>query len=775
MNLALQLLRRIDDPALDCRQRAVIRCELARELTEAGSYEAARSALSELWRRVGEAPALDGLDAATAAEVLLRAGTLSGWIGSARQVAGAQEEAKNLISRSLDIFQSLGARAKMAEAQIELACCYWREGAFDEARITLRDAQERLGDADAELNLIAMLRLAEVERAATRLNSALNILIEMTPLVEDSDSHALKGKFHNTLAHTLEALGIVENRQDYTDRALIESAAASYHFEQAGHIPYYARVENNLGFLLYRVGRHSDAHEHLDRARGLFVSLRDLSSVAQVDETRARVLLAQGRNSDAERVVRGAVNALKKGGEQALLAEAMTTCGVALARLGRAEQSRRVFEEAVGIAEQTGDREGAGRTILSLLEELRRHFSRDELTTLYERADKLLADSQHGETLARLRECARQVIDCRRVNGEGVDGPALRFLYGSEKTAEIVNYAERVAVTSRPVLITGETGTGKEVLARLIHQWSGRAGRFVAINCAALSNTLFESQLFGHRKGSFTDAHENYGGAIEGAKNGTLFLDEVGDLSEANQAKLLRLIDSGEVYAVGSPVPERVDVRIVAATNHDLKREVEMGRFRSDLFYRLSAFLIDLPPLRERVEDIPVLARHFIECASRQYAKRLNFKPESIEAMRALPLKGNARELRSLIERSFLLAGEKREVTSEAVQVLALRQTPKVGLTDAWANCSLDEEVRLFEGNLIRRALDAAQGQLTAAARLLGISHQGLAFIINGRQRELLGARRPVKRRRSSIIRSEADKRCEVEKQKMKAAKAGKF
>ncbi len=756
MNLALQLLRQIDDPTINCARRVTLRCELARELTDAGNYEAARNALGEHWRGVGEPPALDGFDDATSAELLLRSGVLSGWIGSARQLSGAQEVAKNLISRSFEHFQRLGLRAKAAEAETELALCYWREGAFDEARISLRDALDRLDETETDLRAVAMLRQAMVERSDSRFNDAHNILNETLPFVAQSENHALKGRFHNTLAQNLDCLGTTENRKDYIDGALIEFAAASFHFEQAGHTPFYARVENNLGFLLYRVGRFSDAHEHLDRARAVFVALKDMSSVAQVDETRARVLLAQGRNSDAERIVRGAVNSLKKGDEQALLVGAMTTHGLSLSRLNRPEQARIVLEEAIEVAELLVDRHGAGRAALTIIEELAQGLNRGELISLYERADELLLDAQHAETLMRLRACARRVLSTKP-DLQSSDFDAACFLYSSEKTANLIRYAECVATTSRPVLITGETGTGKEVLARLIHQRSGRRGAFVAINCAALCDTLFESQLFGHRKGSFTDALEDYRGAVSEAHGGTLFLDEIGDLREANQAKLLRLIDNGEIYALGSPVPEHVDVRIIAATNHDLKREVEMGSFRSDLFYRLSAFLIEIPPLRERPEDIPVIARHFIENTSRQHAKRLNFTPESFEAMQKLPLKGNARELRSLIERSFLLAGEGAEVTGDSVETLLLRQTLKAGFTDVWANCSLDEEVRLFEGTLIRRALDATQGQLTAAARLLGITHQGLAFILNGRQKDLLSNRRPAKRRRLSIVRNAAD------------------
>ncbi|HVF55038.1 MAG TPA: sigma 54-interacting transcriptional regulator [Pyrinomonadaceae bacterium] len=755
MSLALQLLRRIDARGLDCNERALLRCELSKELTEAGNFDAACDALGDLWRGVGEKPVFDGLNQKAAAEILLRAGTLSGWIGSARQIDGAQEIAKDLISESLFIFESIADNSKAAEARIELAWCYGREGAYDEARVMLADATSRL-DGASELKAVAGLRQAAVEWWATRFNDALGILNDISHSVERSHSHALKGKFHNTLAHTLEALGDAENRRDYTDRALIENAAASYHFEQAGHTPHYARVENNLGFLLFRLGQLADAQRHLDRARKLFVSLKDASGIAQVDETLARTLLAQGRNSDAERIVRGAVNALRKGGERASLAEALTTQGTALARLGRVEQATAVFEEAVEVAERAGDSQGAGRAALALIEELGDEFGEDRLQTLYERADQLLSESQHVETLNRLRNCARRVFSTRtKATGENTSVGA--FLYASDETASLVRLAQCAATTGRPVLITGETGTGKEVLARLVHGWSGRKGKFVAINCAALNENLLESQLFGHRKGSFTDAFEDYRGAVCEAGGGTLFLDEVGELSPANQAKLLRLIECGEVFPVGSPVAERVDVRIIAATNHNLYQDMNRGHFRSDLFYRLSPLLVEIPPLRERPEDIPVIARHFIERAAQRYGKRVTFTPACLEAMKNLSLRGNARELRALIERTFLTAQDGAEVDYNAVETLALRQTQKAGFADAWAGCSLDEEVRLYEMSLIRRALDSAGGRLTSAARLLGITHQGLSFILNGRQKELLKARQPIRRRSLSIVRRAGD------------------
>jgi transcriptional regulator with PAS, ATPase and Fis domain len=287
----------------------------------------------------------------------------------------------------------------------------------------------------------------------------------------------------------------------------------------------------------------------------------------------------------------------------------------------------------------------------------------------------------------------------------------------------------------------------------LIHEWSGRRGRFVAINCATLCDALVESQLFGHKKGSFTDALENYAGVVREAEGGTLFLDEVGELSLSHQAKLLRLLDHGEMYPVGSSVPEHVNVRLIAATNHNLGERVAGKLFRPDLFYRLNAFHFRLPPLRERPEDIPALALHFIAQARRQHHKQIIFAPESLTAMTNLMLHGNARELRSLIERTFITAPDGALITREAVEIVALRQTPQANFAAAWSGCSLEDEVQAYERNLIRRALDSAGGSITRAARLLNATHQSLAYILNGRHKELLALRRPARRRRVSLAR----------------------
>lgn len=755
MNLTTTLLHQIDEIGRSPESQARLRCTLAQELEKAGSYETARQALGELWRGIGVRPAVEGFEAATQAVILLRAGVLSGWLGSAHQVAGSQDAAKDLISESRSLFAALDEMGRASEAEIELAWCYWREGYYDEARVMLSHALDGLPDSEVELRGIAQVRRAEVERSAARHRDALAILLDAAPLIRACDSHALKGKFHSTLAGTWESLGVAEKRPDFIDNALIELTAASVHLEQAGHTHYLASVENNLGFSLFRTGRFEEAFAHLERARRLFVRLKDGVRVAQVDETRARALLAQGCNSEAERVVRTAVHALERGDEQALLTEALITHGIALTRLERRTQAREAFRRAVAISEQINDREGAGCVLLTIFEELAHDCAPDELQAIYVRADELLSQTQQPELLSRLRACARHLIMPPTKAMKSAEPGARPFVHGSEKTAKLLLEAQTLARGEGSVLLSGETGTGKDVLAHLVHEWSGRSGRFVALNCAALCDTLVESQLFGHKKGSFTDATEDYAGTALEAEGGTLFLDEIGELGLAHQAKLLRLIDHGEICPIGSSLPVRVNVRIVAATNHDLRQRVSRGLFRADLFYRLNAFHLELPPLRERPEDIPALAKHFIAEAQKRYHKQINFTSESLAAMTRLPLRGNARELRILIERTFITASEDTLVTPEAVETVALRQTNKSNFGAAWTGCSLEEEVRAYERNLIRLALDNAGGSITHAARLLNITHQGLAYIVKGRHSDLLALRKPTRTRRVSLMRPE--------------------
>src|SRR2546423_14102251 len=269
--------------------------------------------MGDLGGRVGERPAVEGLGRDAAAEVLLQAGRLTSVLGSKGKIDGAQEVAKNLLSESASIFAEASDEKKVAEAQTDLAICYWREGAFDEARVILKEALKRLSDSDGELKALALIRLSIVERSANRYAAALEILDEAGPLVEASQSHSLKGKFHNQLATALENFGRAEGRPEKFDQALIEYTASSFHCEQAGHTGHFAIVELNLGFLFYTIGRHEEARLHLERARGLFARLKDVGHVAQVDATRARVLVAAWRFAEAERLARSAPRAPQAG------------------------------------------------------------------------------------------------------------------------------------------------------------------------------------------------------------------------------------------------------------------------------------------------------------------------------------------------------------------------------------------------------------------------------------------------------------------------------
>jgi tetratricopeptide (TPR) repeat protein len=395
---------------LSLSDEARLRCTQAREQEEAGNFEAARQCLKGFWQRVGERPELKGLDDAARAEVLLRAGTLTGWIGSAQQIPAAQETAKDLISESASLFETLGLVDRVAEARIDLGICYWRAGALDEARITLQEVLTQLGERETEQRLRALLNAAVVEKVSVRYRDALKIHRTAAPLFEKSSNHALRGKFHNEYATVLKNVGLSEHREDYIDNALVEYAAASFHFEEAGHQRFLGVVENNLGFLFVHLGRYKDAHEHLNRARSVAVALKDQGLVAQFDDSRAKAFLGEGRNADAEVIARASVRSLEQGGEQSLLAGALITHGTALARAKSMEAGLAQLRRGMTIAEQAGDPDSAGIAALTIIEELHPFVSHDELRDYYLQAESLLARSQHVGVRTRLGECARQVL-----------------------------------------------------------------------------------------------------------------------------------------------------------------------------------------------------------------------------------------------------------------------------------------------------------------------------------------------------------------------------
>ena len=401
MTMMPSLLAQLEDPQLDQSQRAELSCQVARALEDVGDYKGACETLKEFWRRVGDRPRTAGLEENAAAELLLRTGTLTGWIGHFRQLSGAQELAKNLITESIRTFESLSNIKKTLEGQIELAYCYWREGGHDEARDILKGVIVQL-TTDSELKAKALLRSAIVESSTNRYHDALRLLLDYAPLFEKINNETIKGGYYNELGLVFKNLAASEKREDYLDRAFVEYAAASIHFERAGHTSYLALVENNLGYLFFKAGRFVEAHEHLNRARHLLSTLKDKGTIAQVDDTRARVFLAEKRNSEAEVIARAAVRTLERGGRQSLLAEALATHGTALARLGLYDHARLTLYRAMEVADQSGAVNDAGLAALSLLEELSEQMTADEIQSVYKHAYESLSASQDEDTLRRI-------------------------------------------------------------------------------------------------------------------------------------------------------------------------------------------------------------------------------------------------------------------------------------------------------------------------------------------------------------------------------------
>lgn len=380
-------------------------CELARQFENAGDYEEARAALAGLWSVVGERPNVTGLEPVTKAELLLRVGSLSGWIGSARQIPTAQEFAKDLIAESARIFASLGLQEKAVEAQTDLGICYWRTGAIEEATVWFEEALSRAASVENRVRII--INKAIIEIFSNQIDEALNLLNQAAPLLGQIEDNATHGRYHMQRAIAFKRRGGADN----LDRALIENAAASFHLERARHTRYLACVENNIGFILMELERHDEALEHLNRARQILTKLKDSGIVAQVNETRARVFLAQNRYGDAEQAASAAVAILERGDEQSLISEALATRGIALAQLGRYQEAFETLSRSAQVAEVAGDRVASGRTQLIMIEQLKSHLSPADLLKLFLEADTRLGVTPDADTVVKLRAASRITIE----------------------------------------------------------------------------------------------------------------------------------------------------------------------------------------------------------------------------------------------------------------------------------------------------------------------------------------------------------------------------
>jgi tetratricopeptide (TPR) repeat protein len=405
MNSTKELHRRLAAPGLTQSERAQLRCLLAEKLADTGNYEIALGALAEMWRGVGQCPRLDDLDQEASAEVLLRTGVLSGLLGAARQIPGANEAAKDLIKQSVKSFQSAKNHAKAAKAQMELANCLTREENFAEARAMLQHVI-RCEGLETELIAAATIHRAALEISTRRFNEALGIFRESADLFEKTEDLVVRAKYHRDYGLVLKYLSVVEQRQDYSDRALDEFRAAVVAFEQAGLPNQQGEAELNLGIMFGSAGHYRPAHEHFDRAQALFTSLRNKLKLVEIDAARARVLLKQGRISEAEKLIKAATRTLESSDAPLLLAEVLTTDAQIYLHLRDCAEAQLKFERAIDLFEQASDPEAAGQAALSLIEQLGYQLSSQQMGNLLMRASSLLADTQNLDSLKRLAACA---------------------------------------------------------------------------------------------------------------------------------------------------------------------------------------------------------------------------------------------------------------------------------------------------------------------------------------------------------------------------------
>ena len=357
---------------------------------------------------------------------------------------------------------------------------------------------------------------------------------------------------------------------------------------------------------------------------------------------------------------------------------------------------------------------------VDLAVEAMRRGARDFIQKPWDNARLLAVLRTQVELAEALRRGRKLEAENIALRDSVTDGELPQIVAESPAMKSILKLVERIGPADANVLITGENGTGKEVITRVLHSISSRRSKpLISLNAGALAEGVFESELFGHVRGAFTDAKSDRVGRFELADGGTLFLDEIGNVPLNLQAKLLRVIETGEFERVGSSKTQKVNVRLLSATNADLHAEVAQGKFRQDLLFRLNTVEIRLPPLRDRLEDIPVLAEHFLKIHRERYRRPiLGFTPEALEALRHHLWPGNVRELDHVIERAVLMSNGNLVTAFD----LALEATPDARLSARLEEMSLEDAERL----LIKKALARFEGNANRAAEALGLSRSAL-------------------------------------------------
>ncbi|MBI5575978.1 MAG: sigma-54-dependent Fis family transcriptional regulator [Deltaproteobacteria bacterium] len=392
----------------------------------------------------------------------------------------------------------------------------------------------------------------------------------------------------------------------------------------------------------------------------------------------------------------------------------------AIQRIGFGADACENGQEAIGRISRSGyslvvtDMKMPGMDGLSLLREIRRRSASQPVLVItgYGTVENAVETMREGATDYLLKPFSFDALKKAVLSVMARASHEREMHTADPGMRKVLAVAGNIAASDITVLIHGESGTGKELLARYIHHTGRRAERpFVAVNCAAIPETLMESELFGHEKGAFTGAAERKKGKIEQANGGTILLDEIGEMPILLQAKLLRVLQEKEVDRVGGKEPVPVDVRVIATTNRDLQRECREGRFREDLYYRLNVFPVKLPPLRERPDDIPLLAAHFAEKFSAAEAKKIvGFTEEGLAVLRSRPWRGNIRELQNVIRRAVLICSGDRI----GVNALMFDEPEETG--------GFNGRIRDMEKEMILRTLKEVDGNKARAAELLGVT-----------------------------------------------------
>jgi DNA-binding NtrC family response regulator len=711
---------------------AMRRCRVARMLMEAGNNESARHALSIWWAFGASRPRTKGLTPLVAAEMLLLAGAITGRLGSAKQTRGAQALAEELVSESLRIFEHEGEQVKAAEAQAELAQCCWRVGDFEGARRLLRQVRISAGEGPDWLRVkqVTLLRSAIVERDSGDPTYALQLLMASEELFLSSADETLKGRYRINRGLVFLELAQETRQEHYLVRAADELKAACYHLAGSKTKRLFAHAENNLGFVLLCLGLPDEAAEHLGRAHKLFTELGDPGLAAQVRETQARHLLDLGRYEEAASLATDAASALEAGERPAVLAEALATKGVALARSGRFDEAREAFEHAVAVAEEAGAWETAGLATLSAIEELQLDFVEER--KLYERAASLLAGARHYGTLLRLKKVSDKVIAATHQWDFSAMRPSRNSADGSAQEAFPLRTALlRLSGNQSPLLIVGENNEDRWLMALIAHERSGRSGRpFVVLDCSALEGERALRALLGRTARREGDC--------------TLFFDNVQELSRSDQGRVLHLVRDGVVECgVSKRRSVRLDVRVLAGTPCDLLGEVAHGHFSPELFEQLGGRRPLATLSAEALDELRLLEG----CLAKEEIRRCYQKGAKLPKAATQVLQAPAADVLGMLARHHA----RTPATAGPPDALCGSRAPSPEVTwavDDGERVTLSEAVRLFKLDKIRDALERTDGSITKAAEWLGMPYQTLQNIIKAdKHKEIEKARTSVKKR----------------------------